>query len=163
VATRPVDFRKGAEGLAALVREALGADPFSGTVSVFRAKRPQSRPAQALRHDPQLLFFRPTATTPGLNDIQPRHFRSVFTVSHKDRVLATSATRTRRSSAEGYCPAHDRGVEGSDSRPQTGGRMRSPFGSWFAIRLRCLPQGACRQRANRLHGPARQSLRQRQG
>ncbi len=39
VATRPVDFRKGAEGLAALVREALGADPFSGTVYVFRAKR----------------------------------------------------------------------------------------------------------------------------
>lgn len=39
VATMPVDFRKGAEGLASLVREALGADPFSGTVFVFRAKR----------------------------------------------------------------------------------------------------------------------------
>jgi transposase len=39
MATRPVDFRKGAEGLAALVREALGADPFSGTVFVFRARR----------------------------------------------------------------------------------------------------------------------------
>lgn len=40
VATKPVDFRKGAEGLAALVRESMGADPFSGTVYVFRAKRP---------------------------------------------------------------------------------------------------------------------------
>ena len=39
VATKPVDFRKGAEGLAALVREAMGADPFSGAVYVFRAKR----------------------------------------------------------------------------------------------------------------------------
>lgn len=39
VATKPVDFRKGAEGLAALVRETMGADPFSGTVYVFRAKR----------------------------------------------------------------------------------------------------------------------------
>jgi transposase len=39
VATRPVDFRKGADGLAALVREALGRDPFSGTIFVFRAKR----------------------------------------------------------------------------------------------------------------------------
>jgi transposase len=39
VATRPVDFRKGAEGLAALVRETMMADPFSGTVYVFRAKR----------------------------------------------------------------------------------------------------------------------------
>ena len=39
VATRPVDFRKGAEGLAALVRETMTADPFSGAVYVFRAKR----------------------------------------------------------------------------------------------------------------------------
>lgn len=39
VATKPVDFRKGAEGLAALVRETMGADPFSGTIYVFRAKR----------------------------------------------------------------------------------------------------------------------------
>jgi len=39
VATKPVDFRKGMEGLAALVREAMAADPFCGTVYVFRAKR----------------------------------------------------------------------------------------------------------------------------
>ena len=39
VATKPVDFRKGAEGLAALVRETMKADPFSGAVYVFRAKR----------------------------------------------------------------------------------------------------------------------------
>ena len=39
LATKPVDFRKGAEGLTALVRETMGADPFSGAVYVFRAKR----------------------------------------------------------------------------------------------------------------------------
>lgn len=39
MATRPVDFRKGLDGLAALVRDAMGADPFSGTVYVFRSKR----------------------------------------------------------------------------------------------------------------------------
>ncbi len=39
VATKPVDFRKGAEGLAALVREEMKANPFSGAVYVFRAKR----------------------------------------------------------------------------------------------------------------------------
>lgn len=39
VATKPVDFRKGMEGLAVLVREAMQADPFCGTVYVFRAKR----------------------------------------------------------------------------------------------------------------------------
>ncbi len=39
VATKPVDFRKGSEGLAALVRETMRLDPFSGVVYVFRAKR----------------------------------------------------------------------------------------------------------------------------
>jgi transposase len=39
LATRPVDFRKGAHGLATLVAEVLGEDPFSGAVVVFRAKR----------------------------------------------------------------------------------------------------------------------------
>ncbi len=39
VATKPVDFRRGADGLVALVRETLGHDPFGGTVFVFRSKR----------------------------------------------------------------------------------------------------------------------------
>ena len=39
MATQPVDFRKGAQGLAALVRERMRVDPFSGVVYVFRAKR----------------------------------------------------------------------------------------------------------------------------
>ena len=39
VATKPVDFRKGADGLVALVREALRHDPFAGTIFVFRSKR----------------------------------------------------------------------------------------------------------------------------
>lgn len=39
VATKPVDFRKGHEGLAALVKNELRKDPFTGTVFVFRSKR----------------------------------------------------------------------------------------------------------------------------
>ncbi|MCW8087613.1 IS66 family insertion sequence element accessory protein TnpB [Sabulicella glaciei] len=39
LATQPVDFRKGAHGLAALAAEMLGEDPFSGLVLVFRSKR----------------------------------------------------------------------------------------------------------------------------
>lgn len=39
MATRPVDFRKGADSLAALVQTELGLQPFSGVVFVFRAKR----------------------------------------------------------------------------------------------------------------------------
>ena len=39
VAARPVDFRKGAHSVAALAAEVLDADPFSGAVLVFRARR----------------------------------------------------------------------------------------------------------------------------
>lgn len=39
VATRPVDFRRGADGLAATVEQVLRQDPYSGTVFVFRSKR----------------------------------------------------------------------------------------------------------------------------
>jgi transposase len=39
IAARPVDFRKGMDGLAAAVQEVLRLDPFSGTAFVFRAKR----------------------------------------------------------------------------------------------------------------------------
>ena len=39
VATQPVDFRKGADGLALLAKETLGHDPMKGVALVFRAKR----------------------------------------------------------------------------------------------------------------------------
>ena len=38
VVTKPVDFRKGMDGLAPLVKEQLKADPFSGVIFCFRAK-----------------------------------------------------------------------------------------------------------------------------
>ena len=39
IATRPVDFRKGADSLAALAKETLAQDPFAGAVLVFRSRR----------------------------------------------------------------------------------------------------------------------------
>ena len=39
IATKPVDFRKGMDGLAAVVKEHLRSDPYSGTIFVFRARR----------------------------------------------------------------------------------------------------------------------------
>src|SRR3954470_17886664 len=39
LATRPVDFRKGMDGLAALVQQVLRADPFAGEVFIFRPRR----------------------------------------------------------------------------------------------------------------------------
>ena len=39
VAASPIDFRKGMDSLAALVKQALASDPFTGDVFIFRSKR----------------------------------------------------------------------------------------------------------------------------
>ena len=39
LAAQPVDFRKGMDGLAALVQQALQANPFAGDVFIFRPRR----------------------------------------------------------------------------------------------------------------------------
>lgn len=39
VAAEPADFRKGIDGLVRLCKDALGEDPFAGTVFVFRNRR----------------------------------------------------------------------------------------------------------------------------
>lgn len=39
VASKPVDFRKGMDGLAAIVQVEFDLDPFSGAIFVFRSKR----------------------------------------------------------------------------------------------------------------------------
>ena len=43
MATRPVDFRRGLDGLAAGVQKMLGLHPYVGTAFVVRAKRANSR------------------------------------------------------------------------------------------------------------------------
>jgi hypothetical protein len=47
VATKPVDFRKGADGLAALVRDTMGADPFLCVVRDYVAA---AEPMAASQH-----------------------------------------------------------------------------------------------------------------
>jgi transposase len=39
VATKPIDFRKGHDRLAAMVENELSKDPFTGTVFVFRGRK----------------------------------------------------------------------------------------------------------------------------
>ncbi|WP_424991189.1 IS66 family insertion sequence element accessory protein TnpB [Fluviibacterium sp. S390] len=48
IATNLVDFRKGQDGLAAVVQSALREDPFAGAVFVFRAKRIEQLARQGL-------------------------------------------------------------------------------------------------------------------
>jgi transposase len=40
-ASKPVDFRKGMDSLAALVAQALSLDPFTGDIFIFRSRRAQ--------------------------------------------------------------------------------------------------------------------------
>jgi transposase len=42
LAVEPVDFRKGIDGLVGCCRQALAADPFSGTLFVFSSRSRQS-------------------------------------------------------------------------------------------------------------------------
>lgn len=39
IATKPVDFRRGGESLAALAREVLKEDPYKGVIVIFRSRR----------------------------------------------------------------------------------------------------------------------------
>ena len=58
VATKPVDFRKGMDGLAALVKEQLKADPFSGVIFAFVRSAGQSETDLLGGHGPVLFAKR---------------------------------------------------------------------------------------------------------
>jgi len=58
VAVEPVDLRKGIDGLAAVCREKLQADPFSGWLFIFRSRRATA--IRMLVFDGQ--FLRPCCT-----------------------------------------------------------------------------------------------------
>ena len=63
LATRPVDFRKGMDGLAALVQQALQADPFAGDVFIFRPRRADR--VKILVYDGTGLCLYTSASRPG--------------------------------------------------------------------------------------------------
>ena len=84
VATKPVDFRKQADSLAALVQEALAADPFCGTSYVFRSPcQRQARKRACFQHD-------------------ARRPRQALVVG-RDRHLPVGETARRRSRAACCC------------------------------------------------------------
>ena len=97
VATRPVDFRKGAHSLAALASELLSEDPFSGVVIVFRAKRADR--LKVLVWDTsglvlvwkqlQQSFFRWSPLTDGVMKLSPVEFAALFDGLDWTRVQAT--------------------------------------------------------------------------
>src|SRR6478752_3100430 len=61
------------------------------------------------------------------------------------------------------CTARCCCTQGRHQRPQSAKGLRASFRPWVAVCLRRLSRRLAKARSHRLHGPARQSLRQRQG
>ena len=75
LACRPVDMRRGFDGLSADVAQVLKADPFSGAVFVFRGKRGESEDLDLGRFG--VLSVRKAAREAALNgDGEARSWRS---------------------------------------------------------------------------------------
>jgi len=70
VAVEPVDFRKGIDGLAALCRQVLASDPFSGTLFVFCSRRRES--IKCLMYDGQGFWICQKRLSRGRFDGWPR-------------------------------------------------------------------------------------------
>lgn len=99
VATRPVDFRKGMDGLAAYIQEALKTDPFSGVIYVFRAKR-----ADRVK----LLFWDQTGLCLLTKRLEDGKFRWPAVQDGVMRRKRVSAPTFRPGSGHGVMPAHER-------------------------------------------------------
>src|SRR5262249_3254761 len=61
------------------------------------------------------------------------------------------------------CTARRCCAQGRHQRPQAAKGLHASFRPWVAVCLRRLSRRLAKARSHRLHGPARQSLRQRQG
>ena len=102
LATRPVDFRKGAHSLAALAAEVLGADPFSGAVLVFRSRRADRIKVLVWDGSGLVLVwkqleasaFRWPAMVDGMIRLTPLEFSALFDGIDWRRVQATRAIPT---------------------------------------------------------------------
>ena len=99
LATRPVDFRKGAHGLAALAQEMLAEDPFSGAVIVYRSKRADRIKILIWDHSGLVLIwkqlqqgsFRWPPIMDGVMKLSPVEFAALFDGLNWTRVQTTKA------------------------------------------------------------------------
>lgn len=97
VATKPVDFRRGADGLVALVRETLGQDPFAGTIFVFRSKRADRVKIVAWDGSGLVLFWKRLEhgafRWPPIADGMMRHVGATRCISRRHGLVASARTR----------------------------------------------------------------------
>ncbi len=101
IATKPVDFRKGHDGLAAVAERELGLDPHSGVIVVFRAKRGDrikvllwdgSGLVMAYKRLEQSKFAWP-GISDGVMRLSRAQFEALFEGLDWRRVMARRATR----------------------------------------------------------------------
>ena len=93
-----MDFRKGHDGLAALVQSALKENPFTGTVFVFRAKRADrlkilfwdERPVMAYKRLEETTFVWP-AIRDGVMTLNRAQFEALFSGLDWRKVRALEA------------------------------------------------------------------------
>lgn len=78
VAVEAVDFRRGIDGLARLCREALGSDPFSGWLFVFRNRRATA--IKILTYDGQGFWLAHKRLSKGRFRWWPTHATAVTTL-----------------------------------------------------------------------------------
>ena len=102
VATRPVDFRRGMDGLARAVKEDLKADPYSGVIYVFRAKRADRIKLLYWDGSGLVLYakrleqggFRWPQITDGVMRLSPVQLSALVAGMEWTRVMAPRRTRT---------------------------------------------------------------------
>ena len=101
IATKPVDFRKGHDGVAAVAERDLGLDPHSGVIVVFRAKRGDrikvllwdgSGMVMAYKRLEQGKFAWP-GISDGVMRLSRAQFEALFEGLDRRRVMARRATR----------------------------------------------------------------------
>jgi len=104
VATKPVDFRRGADSLAALAREELQRDPFSGVLIVFRSKRADRLKISAWDGTGLVLFWK---------RLEQNAFRWPPISDWGDASVGVSARRARRRAGLVAPPSARRPAPGS--------------------------------------------------
>jgi len=121
LATRPVDFRKGAHALAALAAEMLDAEPFSGAVLVFRARRADRIKILVWDGSGLVLVwkqleggpFRWPPVVDGAVRLTPLEFAALF-----DGIDWTRVQSTRRIPRPSVALSESRAFQGGSSTPQ---------------------------------------------
>ena len=113
VAMRPVDFRKGIDGLALAVQQMFGLDPFCGAVFVFRAKR-----ADRIK-----LLVPAAATAPSSHAAARQSYRSEGTVELGKRTARLPRRATKPCAPRDTTAGHS-GSGGPDTTPAAAWRPR---------------------------------------